>query len=176
MRAARYTGIAIIIAIALLAGVLFASWLTPAQSAERKVCPHSRTQTARVTCLVKAAQWQRHARIAESRHRWKPTRDLIVCAVAAAFSEPCKPLLRTSDCEDPGLDPLTTNASGHTGWFQESTSFMRDNHLPFADASSFRPARFFTKYNPLVNVLAAVMVWHNHGKRQWTCAQILGLS
>lgn len=58
------------------------------------------------------------------------------------------------------FDRIVFAASLHVGWFQESSTFMSDNHLPWTNAQ---------RWNPVVNVLAAMLVVRREGWAQWSC-------
>lgn len=137
MRAAKPTLIVLALLIGLLAGVLFASMLTPAESAGRKVCPHARTQTARVSCLVKAVRWERKVRAQVIRSRYTPAVVDYACRLGyAAFKVAVAHCKKVVGCESGG-NTREENSIGASGLAQFLHSTWRGTRFGRAGFSVF---------------------------------------
>jgi hypothetical protein len=110
----------------------------------------------------RALLWQRTDR-AHLRHqlavKWAPVREALICPIATALDVSCAEAAAVNRCES-DTDRMVSNSSAHVGWFQESSTFMSDNGLPWANAE---------RWKPVVNVLAAMLVVRREGWGQWTC-------
>lgn len=127
--------------------------------AEAKVCPHSRTQTARVSCLVKAYRWQKHDRARLHRRLVAKTHTDVVAAVRLAsnvsgvsFSR----LWTISGCES-GHDPYAVLGQ-YLGLFQ-----LGRYHRGFPDLVGLSP------FNAYANAMHAALFIAKHGESQWSC-------
>ena len=143
--------------VALLAAVVFivvSCWQASGYAATR----HCETRA----CMRRALVWQRHENQTlrrQLRAHWEPTRQTLICPIATAFGVSCAEARRGNRCES-NTDRIVSNSSSHVGWFQESSTFMSDNRLPFSNRQ---------RWNPVVNVLAAILVVRHEGWRQWSC-------
>lgn len=133
------------------------------------VCPHSRTQTARVSCLVKAVRW--HAKNERHLHHKLAARSPYTAAYAirlasAAFGVPAGDMRRIARCESGMGAQVTAEAgSGASGLFQFLGSTWR--RTPFAT---------FDVFDPVANALAAAqLVVHDGGWHEWSCSSITGV-
>jgi hypothetical protein len=115
-----------------------------------------------INACHRAIAWQQRDRAHLRRQlavKWAPTRAALICPIATALDVSCSEARAVNRCES-DTERMVSNSSAHVGWFQESSTFMSDNGLPWANAE---------RWKPVVNVLAALLVVRREGWGQWTC-------
>lgn len=146
--------------LAIFACSLSAIWgYHQAFGAEAKVCPHSRTQTARVSCLVKAYRWQKHDRARLHRRLVVKTHTDVVAAVRLASNVSGVSFARLwtiSGCES-GHNPYAVLGQ-YEGLFQ-----LGRYHRGFPDLAGLSP------FNAYANAMHAALFIARNGESQWSC-------
>lgn len=120
------------------------------------ICPDARTIGKRVSCLVKAVQWERSRRKFELAQKWSPNVRTAVELASRVSGVSFSRLWQISSCESTH-DPFN-RLGQYEGLFQ-----LGSYHRSMPDIVGLDP------YDPYVNAMHAALFIARNGESQWSC-------